>query len=327
MGNRKKKVAKLWEETVVLSIRDAQWQVMLSEWVTSFAKRVVEAASVESKSGGFLTVGDVKRISDNSMAPLRRAVPPGFVKLDGAAESATADVALASTKGLCFLVEVKSDRASLRSEWKNIAERINPLPSGAVRSKAAHGAVMKMVAEFNSNSNSSDLLIKSHQCHQAAYWEVKQKGETGARGSVFVEPYVQACLRAQLPQEVGAAHVMPCPKDFGYHFGTSASPKKDPARMKIIDMMKSSYHLSYRISNSQPESTPFTNDTFGLNYNDFQDYIKWLCNTCTEGTGGAQPINCLVLTTDGFLQAVTDTNQLSWLLRVGSEPAAIPGFV
>ena len=325
MGERKR-AAKLWEDTLVLCLRDAQWATTTDNDFRHYAKSVARRAAQLKDEGKVLGQADIAQISRKALP--RFATPPGFIKLDGFAESATADVALASSSGLCFLIEVKSGRECARDEWKKRKKRKNPLKHGEVPSKAAFDAVKQMVSQFNAERNNLDLLASSFRCHQLAYWEVSEAVHGGTIGQIFMEPYINACSKARRPHEFRSKRPMTRPVGFEYRMETSSGPKKDPTRMSVDSMLRIEHQMSYRDIGAEEQSADqpqevqpdFTNKSFGLPYLEFQKYINWLCSECTEG-GGAQPINGVVMTTDGFFQVVSDTSELSWLLQLSSKPA------
>nr|MDO6936484.1 hypothetical protein [Xanthomonas vasicola]MDO6940456.1 hypothetical protein [Xanthomonas vasicola] len=122
-----KKKARLWEESVVIGLRDMQWRLQLQNLLSH--EDLYKSTRVRlQKQGNF--IDDVA---------LRGVIPPGFVTLDGNAESSTADVALSSTKGFCFLVEVKPSEERIRDGL------INATGKRSNRIRRAEGA---QIADF-----------------------------------------------------------------------------------------------------------------------------------------------------------------------------------
>lgn len=150
-------MAKLWEDTVVTALRDAQWRKCQGRWPNS-------------------------------------AAPPGFLKLDGNAESALGDLFYSSADDRYFLIEVKSSKHEIRSEW-GMGDSEAPKKSySALASRWSslfQAADDKDAGEIESGRH---FFISSIACHHFAYWDSWDIGGV-TFGDVVITPYVAACLR------------------------------------------------------------------------------------------------------------------------------------
>ncbi|EJP77047.1 TPA: hypothetical protein ACOEOC_000221 [Stenotrophomonas maltophilia] len=295
-----KKRARLWEESVVVGLRDMQWRLQLHDILSREDLLNSIRARFQGQGG---VIDDVA---------LRGVIPPGFVTLDGNAESSTADVALSSMKGFCFLVEVKPTRQGIRDEWK-LKEKRKRKSRASVHSKAAFRTLKRLVEDFEANPSDKErakMLRRSLRIHQVAYWEGEDRGKL-RDGMIKVEPYINACISMRRVDELTSDRCISSLKHLYYQFkGDTRGTQRLPAK----EMLSTSTRIQFDIqSNGYIESIE---SAYGAEYEEFQQYVDWLCKSCSEDGEVDQPINCLVMTDDGFLQAVSSLRELATLLNI-----------
>lgn len=295
-----KKKARLWEESVVIGLRDMQWRLQLHE-ILSREDRLNSIRARFHNQGG--VIDDVA---------LRGVIPPGFVTLDGNAESSTADVALSSVKGFCFLVEVKPSRQGIRDEWK-LKKRRKCKSRASVHSKAAFRTLKRLVEGFEANPadvEKAGMLQRSLRVHQVAYWEGEDRGKL-RDGMIKVEPYINACISMRRVDELTSDRCISSLKHLYYQFeGETHGTQRLPAK----EMLSTSTRIQFDIQSDG--SLHSIKTAYGAEYEEFQKYVNWLCESCSEDGEVDQPINCLVMTGDGFLQAVSSLRELATLLNI-----------
>lgn len=296
-----KKKARLWEESVVIGLRDMQWRLQLQNLLSR--EDLFKSTQVRFQKQGNVT-DDVA---------LRGVIPPGFVTLDGNAESSTADVALSSTKGFCFLVEVKPSQERIRDEWKLQGKRKRKRKS-SVHSKAAFRTLKGLVEAFESDpadEEKSRLLRRSLRIHQVAYWE-GQARDKQRKGTIKVEPYINACIRMRRVDELTSDRCIPTLEHLSYQFVFAET--HDNQCLQAKEMLGTSRNIQFDIISKKPIES--IGAAYGAGYDEFQQYVNWLCESCSEDGDIDQPINCIVMTSDGFLQAISSLRELADLLKI-----------
>ncbi|MGQ5312247.1 hypothetical protein ACULMH_01020 [Xanthomonas arboricola pv. corylina] len=300
-----KKKARLWEESVVIGLRDMQWRLQLQNLLSREDLFKSTRARLQKQGN---VIDDVA---------LRGVIPPGFVTLDGNAESSTADVALSSTKGFCFLVEVKPSEERIRDEWK-LQGKKKRKRKASVNSKAAFRTLKGLVEAFESNpadEEKSRLLRLSLRIHQVAYWEGQARGKR-RKGVIKVEPYINACIRMRRIDELTSDRCIPTLEHLHYQFIVGET--RDNQRLPANEMLGAAQNIQFDINYNriiQPIKA-----AYGAEYTEFQEYVNWLCESCSEDGDIDQPINCIVMTSDGFLQAISSLRELSDLLKLDLSP-------
>ncbi|MBO9855810.1 hypothetical protein [Xanthomonas sp. A1809] len=296
-----KKKARLWEESVVIGLRDMQWRLQLRNLLS-------REDLLKSTRARFQKQGNV---TDD--VALRGVIPPGFVTLDGNAESSTADVALSSTKGFCFLVEVKPSKERIRDEWK-LGGKKKRKRKASVHSKAAFRTLKGLVEAFESDpadKKKSRLLRLSLRIHQVAYWEGQPRGKR-RKGMIKVEPYINACIRMRRIDELTSDRCIPTLEHLHYQFVVDDT--RDNQRLSASEMLDTSKIIQFDITHEKTIKS--YESAYGAEYKEFQEYVNWLCESCSENGDIDQPINCIVMTSDGFLQAISSLRELADLLKI-----------
>ncbi|EKQ58411.1 hypothetical protein WS7_21195 [Xanthomonas citri pv. malvacearum str. GSPB2388] len=300
-----KKKARLWEESVVIGLRDMQWRLQLQNLLSR--EDLFKSTQARFQNQGYVI----------DAVALRGVIPPGFVTLDGNAESSTADVALSSTKGFCFLVEVKPSRERIRDEWK-LRKKRRRKHKASVHSKAAFRTLKGLVEAFESNpadEEQAELLRCSLRIHQVAYWEGKV-GDKQRKGIIKVEPYINACISMRRVDELTSDRCIPTLEHLYYQF--TVDETRDNQRLPAEEMLGTAQNIQFDINyNGTFQNIPAA---YGAEYKEFQQYVNWLCKKCSEDGGVDQPINCIVMTSDGFLQAISSLRELADLLKIDFSP-------
>ncbi|WDK02005.1 hypothetical protein [Xanthomonas campestris] len=156
-------MTKLWEDTVVISLRDAQW------------------------------------LHCKDQRP-KAVAPPSFLKMDGNAESSLGDV-LFSSSAKFYLIEVKGTASDIASEWtggasgdqkkrlyRALAHRWNQLEDAASREDDEE---IKRLLNF---------FAASLSCHLFSYWEEWLLNDVKV-GDVVVIPYLTGCIREYVKKD------------------------------------------------------------------------------------------------------------------------------
>ncbi|MCE4297228.1 hypothetical protein [Xanthomonas hortorum] len=300
-----KKKARLWEESVVIGLRDMQWRLQLQNLLSR--EDLFKSTQARFQNQGNV-IGNVA---------LRGVIPPGFVTLDGNAESSTADVALSSTEGFCFLVEVKPSRERIRDEWKLQRKRKRKRKE-SVHSKAAFRTLKSLVEVFESDPADEEqarMLRRSLRIHQVAYWEGKARDKQ-CEGIIKVEPYINACIQMRRIDELNSDRCIPTLEHLSYQFAVGKN--RDNQCLQANEMLGTARNIQFEITSNETSQT--IPAAYGADYEDFQQYVDWLCKKCSEDGGVDQPINCIVMTSDGFLQAISSLRELSDLLKLDLSP-------
>lgn len=297
MKERKRK-AKLREDTVVIALRDMQWRKQFEKAGRKAIRSIAKLASDQRADGNL--EGPIA--SSLRASVLQYSNPPGFIKLDGNAESKTADVALASAEGLCFLIEVKSERLAIRNEWKPPKKR-KKSGTGQPASKAAYYRLQQLVQKRNEEqeinpSSGLNELIQSYRCHQVAYWDVWEDDTQQLVGGIRVEPYISACAEMRRPAEKAAQQHMEKPANFGSQFSRHGTANSPSDRVSANEIFHSDFGMNLKIRTGHADSKMYS---LGLPYKEFQSYVNWLCaGHSTDGVASSQSIALCSPTKDFF---------------------------
>ncbi|XQA79276.1 hypothetical protein ACM9W9_05990 [Xanthomonas sacchari] len=218
-------------------------------------------------------------------------------------------------KGFCFLVEVKPSKERIRDEWKSQGKRKRKRKREAsVHSKAAFRTLKGLVESFESNPTDEEharMLRCSLRIHQVAYWEGKARGKR-REGIIKVEPYINACIRMRRIDELTSDRCMPTLENLHYQF--VVDKKQDNQRLSAKEMLETTQKIQFDINSIG--NIQSLQSAYGAKYEEFQQYVNWLCKSCSEDGDIDQPINCIVMTSDGFLQAISSLRELADLLKI-----------
>lgn len=274
------RVARLWEDTIIIALRDAQW-LRCQEYV----------ASDENPDAFYQPM------------PF---IPHGMIKLDGRAESHIGDLALRASERF-FVIEVKSTKQQVRDEW---------IKGGTFSPKAVYRRLQELVEGCNQKSPPLDLedpmdrwLMFSLNGHFIAYWDPVSKAGGGiSAGSVRLVPYLQAVVDSRMPADERDSRMidrLPISDVDAISWPNDG----EPATSRHLG--RSDCCLSYTEADGTFVLNP---EPIGLTLDDFQDYVDYLC--CAGlGTDDGEPIHAVVLSSHGsFFQVVSSTSELALIL-------------
>ncbi|MBV6887867.1 hypothetical protein KWH47_09960 [Xanthomonas campestris pv. spermacoces] len=281
--------AKLWEDTVVTALRDAQWM----------------------NCKGYA---------------LPQTFPAGFVKLDGNAESALGDL-LYSSGERYYLIEVKSERNKIFSEWtdsdgnykeklvySSLKERWDDLESAASTGK---GAQKK---DFN-------FFIKSVSCHHIAYWNSWpcEKSSASSRlstGEVVLEPYMAACLDLFNPAGFRRNQGIRKWNKNDFRIGREINGTLLGARAIPVSKIFHENSRVFAVKKAGDKFQATAQGRLGLPFNEFQNYI----NAIVDRAGSeALDLHAIVLSSTGTtFKVVSTTEDLKSIFNPAVEPEKSP---
>ena len=184
--------ARIWEDTLVIALRDWQWMKFLeSELEEDRQKMDILASSTDKTFVHYNSHSKAK--SDRSKFGLKEIFPGGFLKMDGRSESRLGDVAVQGDGQRFFLLEVKSSQYWIRSEWVGADGKFKPK---SLYEKLEWLVVNIIAAEPKSQKRSDLLKILNYslRCHFFAYWGGVQSADD-APGNIFIESYIPAVMR------------------------------------------------------------------------------------------------------------------------------------
>ncbi|USJ00836.1 hypothetical protein MUG10_00800 [Xanthomonas prunicola] len=240
-------MTKLWEDTVVTALRDIQWMHALGKNLPS-------------------------------------VTPPGFVKLDGNAESALGDV-LYSANDKYFVIEVKSSVDDICTEWggdsakskpklvyQSLAERWHNLQDAvdlveASTDPVGDGSYEKMMA-------SVPFFQRSAACHMLCYWD-KWKINGKEYGDVVVTPYLSGCLRVIDPKKHRGREYIDRHFDSDFLIGREVGGELSVAEVASLNVLFESGARAYCVNSNGGENVSW-HKPLGLGIKAFQQYVDEL---------------------------------------------------
>lgn len=268
-------MTQLWEDTIVTALRDAQW-------LRCPGRRLPKSA-----------------------------FPPGFVKLDGNAESAIGDV-IYSAEERYFIFEVKARRADAKSEW--VVAKGNA-PKRAYRTLAEYWEALEKLSSLDEKSVNekefeSNLLMffkLSLAGHHFVYWDdwVDDCGEE--IGEIVVEPYIGACI--QLFEEKHDIspwqYLKPWPGTyFGFTWGAGAHRLTSEV-ISLDEALDSNVNICFFDDGRLPDHK------VGLTLYELQRYVNMLVGLDEEDEG----IFAVVMSNTGsFYRVVGSTKHLAKIM-------------
>lgn len=294
--------ARLWEDTVVIALRDMQWLAR------------AKALKKEAGSDGVINVEKME---------LKKLIPPGFVKLDGVSESSLADVVFKADDVRYFLIEVKPEAARVRDEWAKKKKAKNEKVDGDKKDVEGNGAkkIYLRLVPLTENMDFSEMglipreLELSLAGHFFVYFDA-HTDEEGVHGAIILDSYIAACNRAQRATEEGSSWMMKkLPGEFLFDNGSNKVFRK----IRAGGLFSSGVKVVLSVNGKNVWS-----DNIGLSKEDFQTYVRYLCNSAGDDDN-SPPIHALMLSSDGnFFKVVTSVNQLVSVLE-GLSHVEIPG--
>ncbi|MBB5876136.1 hypothetical protein [Xanthomonas sp. 3498] len=270
-------MTRLWEDTVVTALRDAQW---------------LRCARGRSPATAF---------------------PPGFVKLDGNAESAVGDVVYASGERY-FVFEVKARRSGIRDEWIG---RDDARPKLAYRSLAHF---WKRLEDLSSTDKNVDRAARfrllrffefSLAGHHFAYWDEWEDDDGKLVGEIVVEPYVAACsaLFDSTDETSPWQYLNPWPRNY---FGLTWKEGADRLTSEVVsldDALDSEVNICFSEDGCSPGRK------VGLTLKELQAYVDNLIGGDEEEEG----IFAVVMSDTGsFYRIAGSTRELAKIMKPSS---------
>lgn len=289
---------KLWEDTVVLAMRDHQWQ-----------KTLMDAGKA---LGG---EGVAKRVMRSP------PMPPGLIKLDGKAENKLGDIKLEIGERL-FLFEVKSVRNNLTSEWR-----------AAKGTKWSFERLKDLVLcqrDGIASSEAQKMLALSFRCHYAAYWadtgkrhSVNEGRGIAVEGQIEAQSYIAACSTTQSMPELLDGVGMPWPNSFEKEIFRAGVNEPDTETVSFQSLLEGNVKLKIPGSVSQQPA--------GLEREEFKEYVSFLCgksggnmNLPTDDrneSAGEEKIHAVIMSSLGtYFRVLSDTGHLKMLFDGNFRP-------
>lgn len=331
-------MARLWEDTIVIALRDLQW--------TRYASQLS---------------------SDETVA---RVYPSTFVKLDGVAEQTLGDLVVEDDNERFYLLEIKSTQAQIEDEWRRGKRR-----ESKSQPKWPCLKLVSTLADLADESLDDDVrdyflsMIKaSRVAHLFAYWMEDYSGDIeNVTGAIMVESYVSGIIRCRKNASLGHESILsnfadnfamatPCVNDIyesEFHQVDGCQTKRQKtvsfrevfevanqipysaienqtARSVVIGVAgverKPSGILTASLRHGSAEQVVRFENRLGLKLNAFKSYIKFLCEDHEDGD---EAIHAIVLTSTGrLIRLVTSVGELQALLNPKSpDPDPEPRMV
>ncbi|MCC4590373.1 hypothetical protein LL974_04390 [Xanthomonas campestris pv. cannae] len=267
----KKRRADLWEDTIIIAMRDMQWSNLIRELDR---EKVTDTEHQGAQSGSTSCVS----AEDAESIEISAVRPPGFVKFDGNAEEKLSDVALKAGERF-FLMEVKSTLSKVRTEWRR---------EGGYSPKFMMERLSELVECAKSDQDAMNMLELSFRGHFATYWSGVALNQ-GFKGAVTSAPYITACVVARSEKDISKGHGMSIP----IHSLPVLRDRLEPDSMAFGGI--SFYRLMRGRGIIQfQKNTKFV--PIGLTHEEFLKYTAFLC-------GGSMKENGFVLASDSSVDA------------------------
>jgi hypothetical protein len=277
------KRASLWEDTIVISMRDIQW---INEFMRNKAK------------------------PQNELLVPASVNPPGFIKMDGHVESKLGDVALKDGERF-FLFEVKSVREQVRTEWRK---------GGGENPKKLFQRLKGLVEDLNKRPAPDTNLKLSLRGHFVAYWTAKEEVD-GLKGGICVEPYILACSTARNAKEIASREGMPLPRKVQTNsINHGGGTKKNTSKAALNKLLKGDVSLQMM---SGGKIAPFgLGKAEFIDYVTFLcEELCSAGDGSPAGGRGRESLHAVVLSTHGsHFEVIADTSQLAMLLDGNFRP-------
>lgn len=246
--------------------------------------------------------------------------PQTYISFAGSGEKLLGDGAVAIGDRY-FLLEVKATVENIPSEWSVAKDR---KPKHAFRKIRNELATSKR-GQNGSENDLMDIAFKSLSGHHVVYWE-PTPGTIPQTGKIVVVPYLLAIhsskglvpdLKPDLTAKEESRLAQCCEFMNRFRLGVSFSPSQQNDKLPIefipvhaftLDMLLSS---SGRIifSNQEGHGQPYSLwHHVGVDASTLKSYVDFM------RSGDDPEINCLVLSTNGFLANTRNLSELYLLL-------------
>ncbi|BDU22933.1 hypothetical protein [Dyella sp. GSA-30] len=299
--------ARLWEDSIVMAIRDLQWLEVM---------RRNPAAKVE---------GEPKNFGEHKGLRITRT-PDGMIKLDGRAESALGDLGFAAGERL-YLIEVKPTPKQFQDEWWRDGE-INPKPLysslakltaklNAWGSEGPSGIVPNRTGQdAHSNEAVRRYLPLSLRGHFLAFWseQTADGGDQAAdRGSDYISvwPYITG-MNTSVSLVHDSERLI---RRLKFRIGIHTSLEGGMGTVPLPALWEASATVNMMFQKSEDVKSIEELGSLGLTPDEFKAYVQWLVEQASDGEQTDEPINAIVLSTEGtFFHWVGTTGDLARVL-------------
>lgn len=277
-------MTRVWEDTIVTALRDAQW--------------------INCQGTGNIP---------------KAQFPSAIVKLDGIAESSLGDV-LYSVNERYFLLEVKGHRKDVPSEWRGATGENQKM---AYKSLSAMWCELQELCSANRTAEDTQQLERlrkfftsSFACHHFVYWDewVNSKGKFG---EIVVESYVPACAKAyDCEVDKGSEFITPWTDNY---FGFIRGDAKDGYVSEVVGLLDI---FTLPISVCFQPANNVNVIPIGLRLAEFQRYINLLLREW--GGEDQEIHAVVLSSSGSFFKVAGSTNELKLLLNQDSELYSSP---
>ncbi|WP_415916278.1 hypothetical protein SE336_15775 [Xanthomonas arboricola] len=256
----KKLKADLWEDTIIIAMRDMQWSNFI-RWRDSVVRNA-------TRNQDLVSSGVTRRVKLTD--ELEAVRPPGFVKLDGNAETKLSDVALKAGERF-FLMEVKSTFSKVRTEWRK---------KGKYFPKFMLQRLSELVECAETNPDADAMLDLCLRGHYATYWS-PQEVNGGLRGTVVSMPYVVACETARNGSDIAKRRGVRLNRAFYPGIRSADNPDRSFKGIAFEELMKGLGEMQLHEEQSHMP--------LGLDEAEFLKYTAFLCGGDADSNGFELP--------------------------------------
>jgi hypothetical protein len=268
-------MARLWEDTLVIALRDAQWLQ---------AMRHVQGQCHPN--------------------PI---YPQTFVKLDGNAERDMGDVFYEADSRF-FLLEVKPTRTEIKDEW---VKRGKFKPKHAYRTlKAITKQWIHNGANMIGSSDNHTWMERSLRAHHFVWWDDAQNYPNHL-DNIRIQPYISAAIELRTTHAPTRTRTFP-PHRHGFDVGEDGGTVVWGDRTGTLPLIHSKEGCVAALvmvrltAQGEPQLVAYWKRPLGLTQPEFQAYVDMLC----QGSKNLD-IHAIVLSNCGrFMRVVTSISQL-----------------
>lgn len=236
-------MARLWEDTLVIALRDRQWQA----------------------------VGADLKARDTVM----RAYPSTFLKLDGRAEETLADLIIEEGERL-FLMEVKSTAEFFKDEWDR-RQKQPKWPYHKLASTLEDFYDEALV--LDERVAALRFILMSLRCHLFAYWMEGSDSAGHLAPEIMVESYVSGCARIASAKHAPGMMDFAGRTKMGLHLGKDCFEIAHSIPFSEIGSDRA--FATFVKESSEPGV--LSAHSLGLNYAEFVAYLRFLCEDFDDG--------------------------------------------
>lgn len=268
-------MARLWEDTLVIALRDAQWIRAHNRY--------------------------------NGQEHPYPCYPQNFVKLDGNAERDMGDI-LYEEDVRFFIFEVKPTRDEIKDEW---VRRGQYKPKWAYRTlKALCEQWLDRGADLRHKDAVAEEMQRSIRSHHFVWWS-DQQTQDGIHNNIRFQPYIDTAIQMRSVHGPTQSDAFPY-HPHGFMVGrknNNALTLVRSASFKLIYDDHGCVAAMGRTPKPQSAIGAYWAAPLGLPKDEFQKYVNYLCE---QSSGHDEPIHAIVLSSCGrFMKVARRTSQLS----------------